>query len=105
VSDEKHGGGGGGAGGEARGERPTPFQLLVGGLGAQVQIALGLLPDPTDQSRSTDLESARQGIDMLAALEEKTKGNLTPQEAGLLVGLLTQLRMSYVEQRRPGASS
>jgi hypothetical protein len=78
--------------------RASPFQLLLGGLGAQIQLALGLIPDPADQKIREDLDAARQGIDMLASLEEKTKGNLTPPEAGLLAALLTQLRMEYVQR-------
>jgi hypothetical protein len=80
--------------------RITPFEMLLGGLGAQVQIALGRLADPSDGSTSVDLPGARAGIDMLSALEEKTRGNLTPAEANLLAGLLAELRMAYVRRAR-----
>ena len=44
-----------------------------------------------------DLEAAKFNIDMLAMLEEKTKGNLSPEEAGLLEQTLHQLRMAFVQ--------
>lgn len=44
-----------------------------------------------------DLELARQNIDLLEMLQEKTRGNLSPEESGLLQQLLFQVRMKYVE--------
>ena len=55
-----------------------------------------------------DLDMAKHIIDTLAVLEEKTKGNLTPEESGLLNEYLYQLRMLFVavqtqvkQQRQP----
>lgn len=75
----------------------SPFQLLLGGLAAQIQVALGFMPDPTGNETKVDLPAARQGIDMLSALESRTKGNLEPGEQAFLDTILTQLRMAYVE--------
>ena len=76
--------------------QPTPFELLCGGLAAQVHVGLGLRPDPISKATAKDLAAARQGIDLLAMLDEKTRGNLTPDEARLLGAILADLRLAYV---------
>ena len=76
---------------------PTPFMMLCGSLGAQVHMALGLIPDPTTQKGKVEFDAARQGIAMLEDLETKTKGNLEAQEQKLMSDLLAQLKMLYVE--------
>ena len=76
---------------------PTPFMMLCGSLGAQVHMALGLIPDPTTQKGSVEFDAARQGIAMLEDLEKKTAGNLEEEEAKLLSDLLAQLKMLYVQ--------
>jgi hypothetical protein len=80
------------------GEHPkfAPFEMLCLGLAAQAQVALGLFPDPVTKETKKQLPAARQAIDLLGALEEKTKGNLTAQETALLSGLLADLRLAYV---------
>ena len=56
------------------------------------------MPDPTTgEPGSPDLPLARQTIDLVEILQEKTRGNLTPEEDQLLQSLLTDLRMRYVE--------
>jgi hypothetical protein len=47
--------------------------------------------------RRVDIVGLRQMIDLLAVLEEKTKGNLTEQEQGILTNTTFQLRMTYME--------
>lgn len=76
--------------------QPTPFQLLVAGLAAQAQVGLGLRPDPVTNKTAKQLDNARQAIDLLAMLEEKTRGNLTADEARLLAAILGDLRLTYV---------
>jgi hypothetical protein len=83
---------------DAGAPEPTPFEMLVYNLAAQVQFCLGLIADPRDGKPRKDLPAARRGIDMLSALEERTKGNLSPEEAGMLAGLLTQFRLRYVQE-------
>jgi hypothetical protein len=77
-----------------------PFDLLLAGLAAQAQVCLGLRPDPISSKTEKNLPMARQSIDMLGALEEKTKGNLTPEEARLLGAILADLRLAYVRASR-----
>lgn len=75
---------------------PTPFQLLVGGLAGQAQVGLGLREDPLSGRTERRLPDARQAIDLLGMLEEKTRGNLSPEEARLLGAVLADLRLAYV---------
>ena len=84
--------------GAPQGPPPTHFQVLCGSLAAQVHMALGLIPDPVDKQTRVEVGVAKQGIDMLAMLEEKTQGNLDEEEAKTLSVLLTQLRMIFVER-------
>ena len=64
----------------------------------------GDVPDPvTGQSSTANLAAAQQIIDILALLEQKTRGNLTAEERQLLEQLLYELRMRYVEVSKAGA--
>ncbi|MFO7904941.1 MAG: DUF1844 domain-containing protein [Planctomycetota bacterium] len=82
------------------------FSMLVTTLATQATLALGQMPTPDGQQPSVDLTLAKHFIDTLDVLEEKTKGNLTPQESGMLSGVLHQLRMLYVDtQSKAGTQS
>ncbi|MGE0614300.1 MAG: DUF1844 domain-containing protein [Bacteriovoracia bacterium] len=59
-------------------------------------MGMGLVPGPDGRSQ-IDLNLARQNIDLLELLFEKTKGNLTPEESKLLEQLLFESRMKFVE--------
>ena len=78
-------------------EGPSSFMVLCATLGTQVHMALGLIPDPVTEKATVELPAAQQGIEMLAMLETKTKGNLEDREEKLLNDLLMQLRMIYVQ--------
>jgi hypothetical protein len=58
---------------------------------------LGEVPHPDTEKVERDLPLAKQNIDLLGLLEEKTKGNLTGDEERLLHQVLFDLRMRYVE--------
>ncbi len=80
---------------------PEPnFILFVSGLATQVLIALGQIENPISHRREKNLEQARYTIDTLKMIEEKTKGNLTPEEAKYLEGVLYDLRMSYISSSK-----
>lgn len=86
--------------------RPSEFSTFVISLGSSVLMSLGH-EDPTGgQSVAADLELARQSIDILVMLEEKTHGNLTDAEQNLLTGVVYQSRMSYLaaKQEEGGAT-
>ncbi len=98
------GAGGGAPGKAADGDReerlpPASFALLVSSLATQAMMSLGQFPDPFENKPVVRLEAARHTIDMLAVLEEKTKGNLTPDEQAMLAHILTDLRMAYVAMK------
>ena len=83
-------------------ELPKPdFSGFLISLGSSAFVHMGLLPDPeTGKPRTPNLAVARQTIDMLELLDEKTQGNLTSDEAALLRNLLTDLRMRFVTASR-----
>ncbi len=58
---------------------------------------MGGFQDPVSGKTSIDLGLAKQSIDILAMLDDKTKGNLTQEEADLLSHSLYDLRMKFVE--------
>lgn len=76
---------------------PIDFQTFVLSLASSVQISLGLIPNPISGEVKRDLTNAKQTIDIIGMLEEKTLGNLAPEESGLLKNILFQLRIQYVE--------
>ena len=80
------------------------FNALVLSLGSSVIVHLGEAPDPTtDQKREKpEFAMAQQSIDLLAMLQEKTRGNLTPDEARFLDNMLYDLRMLYVQVSQRG---
>lgn len=61
---------------------------------------LGEIEDPAGQKLAQNLSAAQQTIDTLELLQEKTRGNLTPQEDQYLQGVLFDLRMRYVQKAR-----
>jgi hypothetical protein len=75
----------------------TDFQGLVQMIAMQAMVGLGGFASSTGQQIPPNLELAKHHIDMLDVLEQKTKGNLTPDEQRLLETTLHQLRMAYVE--------
>jgi len=85
--------------GPKRGPRGLPrgdLPGLISMLTTQALFALGLIQVKGEEDREPDLELARYNIDMLEAVEQKTKGNLTPEEQELLKNTLSDLRMGYV---------
>ena len=60
-------------------------------------IQLGEIQDPVSQQSAKNLPLAKQTIDLIGMLKEKTKGNLTPEEAKLIENILFDLRMRYIK--------
>ncbi len=87
-----------GAGKGAPGEMPpASFESLVSTMAMQALFALGAIPDPRTGQRVQHLDLARHHIDMLTVLEEKTKGNLTPDEEKMLSSTVYELRTRYIQ--------
>jgi hypothetical protein len=76
------------------------FLSMVRSLATTAYAALGLIPDPASGGRHRDPAVARQMIDWLGVLEQKTRGNLSFEESDLLSRVLYELRLSYVEVSR-----
>ena len=78
-------------------KRLPAFESLVRMLGQNAAMVLGAYTDPRTGQPMLDPDAARELIDMLDALHEKTKGNLAPEEDELLLDLLGKLKLTYVE--------
>jgi hypothetical protein len=72
------------------------FDRLVQSLYVTAMLQLGIMRREGENPRP-DIIGARQTIDTLGVLKEKTKGNLTPQEESLLQNVLFELRMAFLE--------
>jgi hypothetical protein len=83
---------------------PSPldinFSTFVISLSTQVLVHLGEIPNPIDAQTAVDLGAAKQLIDILGVLKDKTRGNLDASESSLLEGILYDLRLRYVERVR-----
>jgi hypothetical protein len=76
---------------------PVDFHTFILSLGSSALLHLGELEHPDAGDARQDLSMAKHTIDILAMLDEKTKGNLTPPEEKLMESLLFDLRLRYVE--------
>jgi len=77
--------------------RLSAFENLIRMLGQNAAMVLGAYADPRTGQPVIDPEAARELIDMLDALQQKTKGNLAPEEENLLLDLLGKLKLTYLE--------
>jgi len=86
---------------------PGDFAALISMLTTQAFFALGLLEiqGQEGEEREPDLAMAKYNIDMLETLQEKTKGNLTPEEEKVLSNMINQLRMAYVKVAGQGQAT
>lgn len=85
-------------GGSAAKELPSiDFATFVLSLSHSALVHLGDAPDPSGQTAAPDLVMARQTIDLLTLMEEKTRGNLTGEEERVLSHALYDLRLRYIE--------
>jgi len=75
------------------------FSTFIFSLNSSALYHLGLVPDPTTGKKEKNLLLAKQSIDILGMLDEKTQGNLTNDEEKLLRHILHDLRLMYVKER------
>ncbi len=73
------------------------FSTFILSLNTAALVHLGELPDPVTQKKQVNLTLAKQTIDTLEMLKEKTKGNLTIEEEKLLQSILYELKLKYVK--------
>ncbi len=77
------------------------FSNFILSLNTSALIHLGDIPDPQSRERVYDIQSAKQTIDILELLQEKTNGNLDSEEFKLLDDVIYDLRMKYVKITQP----
>lgn len=85
----------------ARGRGQLPqvnFATFVLSLSSSALVHLGEIEDPDACALKRNFQAAKQTIDILAMLKEKTEGNLTSEEEKLIQTILTDLRMRYVKE-------
>lgn len=75
------------------------FPTFIMSLNVSALYHLGAIEDPETKQKKKNLPMAKQTIDILSMLEEKTKGNLTSDEENLLKNILYDLRIIYVKEK------
>lgn len=73
------------------------FSNLIVSLGTSAMIHMGMIENPHSKQMEKNLDLAREEIDLISMLQEKTKGNLTDAEAKVVQQVLYELRLRYVE--------
>lgn len=92
--------------GEGRGSATLPginFSTFVLSLNSSALVHLGMITAPGASGKEVDLSLAKQTIDILGMLEDKTARNLTDDELNLLSNMLHDLRLMYVKLKEQGA--
>jgi hypothetical protein len=79
---------------------PASFEVLIQSLATQAMMFLNPQRDPKTGRSMQNLDLAKHTIDLLAILEEKTRGNLSEEEKKLLDTVLYEMRMAYVQASR-----
>ncbi len=74
------------------------FATFIFSLNSSALVQLGMMDDPLSGKKTKDLAMAKQTIDILSMLEEKTRGNLDKDEAAMLKNILYDLRIHYVKE-------
>jgi hypothetical protein len=75
------------------------FATFIASLNASALFHLGVMEDPVSGKREKDLAMAKQTIDILSILQQKTAGNLAADEEAMLKSILYDLRILYVKER------
>jgi hypothetical protein len=76
------------------------FATFVASLNASALLQLGAIEDPTTGTKNKNLPMAKQTIDILSMMQEKTAGNLSEEEENLLKNILYDLRLMYVKEKQ-----
>jgi hypothetical protein len=83
------------------GPRPIDFTAFLLGLASSALIHMGATPHPDTGRTERNEVLARQSLDLLAMLKEKTRGNLSQEEERFFAALLTDLRLKFVGASPP----
>ena len=76
------------------------FSTFIFSLNTSALLHLGEIPDPATGKQQEDLAMAKQTIDLIGMLQEKTRGNLAPDEENLIKHILYDLRLRYVQKAK-----
>lgn len=76
------------------------FATFVASLNASALLHLGVIEDPSSGAKNKNLPMAKQTIDILNMLQEKTSGNLSTEEESMLKNILYDLRIMYVKEKK-----
>jgi len=76
------------------------FPTFVASLNASALLNLGAIEDPSSGEKNKNLPMAKQTIDILSMLQEKTSGNLSKEEEDMLKNILYDLRIMYVKEKQ-----
>ena len=88
--------------GPERAQAPLPqinFPTFIASLNASALVHLGVIEDPVSGKPEKNLPMAKQTIDILSMLQQKTTGNLTSEEDGMLKSILYDLRILFVKEK------
>lgn len=88
---------------EPHSDQPFPeinFSSFVISLSSSALFHFGEIPDPVTNTKQRNLPLAKQTIDILGILKDKTEGNLSEEESKLLENLLFDLRLRYVNESK-----
>jgi hypothetical protein len=89
----------------ATAKRSPAFENLIRSLGQNAAMLLGGYADPRTGQPMLDLEGAREMIDMLDALRDKTMGNLAPEEDTLVIDILGNLKLAFMEMTKAATAA
>mgnify|MGYP001556328259 CR=1 FL=1 len=81
-------------------ELPVSFSSFIGSLFGSAMVNLGEADDPMTRKKNVDLMLARNTIDLLGVLKEKTQGNLDEEESSFLDSVLYECRTKFIEQSK-----
>jgi hypothetical protein len=76
------------------------FPTFIMSMNASALVHLGIIEDPASGKKESNLPLAKQTIDILNMIEEKTRGNLSEDEEKMLKSILYDLRIIYVKEKR-----
>jgi len=85
---------------ESRDLPPASLIILISSLASQAMASMGQIPGDDGKPLPVNLKFARHFIDLIGVIEDKTRNNLTTDEASFLNGTLHHLRMQFVESNR-----
>jgi hypothetical protein len=86
---------------ETRELPPATLIILISSLASQAMASMGQIPGDDGKPFPKNLKFARHFIDLIGVIEDKTRNNLTSDEASFLKGTLHHLRLQFVESSRP----